>query len=1070
MINITEQHRPSFVLFPVNNNRTAWRPFGLPIILIEPHRRQINGSPLANSDVFNVRIAIENVPRVARVVGHNHMGLLYPDSELYTHNISTQDLLTRLIDPAIQTFEQIDGTQIDYSDATDGDVMVYTTATGITERIIYKPTANYYDLSDISLETEQLPADHYFLSYQADYCARITTNTAVNQLVCIDPSNTATAVYRFEINHPGEVLQQTVAISPAFWYTESSKAESKTIDFLRPLLDVLQDAYDEQRFLKSINWVDQIIPEFVPYLAYLIGADIPFFPRSVDKLRKTILTNIVRLQQLKGSKRALVELFELFGYTANVINLYWEKNGTRLIRPGQSLPDNLADQEIQIANGIQIDPIVANYKTDGYGELTIPLLAKPVGNITVDAYLIEEDTDSHSDLDDIVNDINNDPSGYGDTVSGELPAIGDMVGYTKLEVNIRNGTCGVIGTYGYSPVGSARYDQKHNAIYIVFNGKLLFSRPNRIDNTSGPNTCLYAFATYNKQYHVVPDDLIDLQSNRFDFEIIPRNDDEIPTDTFDFLIDYLLRLKAFHSLLNVILYTFTTGDTYLVTDLQLGGDIEQRYDTDAGRLQLPPAKIPIISNPCNTSPSEIGYTQEDIAYRDTILNDLNKEFELWKRIDERNSSIVSPVDVIEPKEDCPYNYNGQDRTIDDDSSTSNIEILPGPASNSFVISNDPLEDRTGGYTVYGSNRSNTLCDLNGFDFKFRGRARDEIAILPAVTLFESHISRPCRLGLGTGVYYFINSLCDLPSENSLLGRLRVRVDSTSLCYSNRRYLGNPNCDQIALEYPSLDIVLPYMHFPGTRFPTMGNLETDFTHLYWPARPWDDFPCSLGDNPLNLEMVENTAGDLVPQFDSALFSIPANGIVADIPSLGDHAIGTSHTFNADDVVHAIYTTAEDRPDIELEGLVIAGTDDAQVDSAIFKSANNCNSEIVDYIDGYPAVVGYYAITGDFDLDRGLYTDFINALGLESSTGYDILFLLSSGIRVGQGYRLDCGCLLYPCTTSDNEIDCGISFHTDEDYFDPSMDAIETIPVMQLIEDLDMKEMLLDGSISSLLEIL
>jgi len=74
-----QNHNPFFVLYPVNNNRTAWKPTSAPFILVVPHRRDVAENPIPNSQIFNVRIYIENVPQEAKVAGHDHIGIRFPD-------------------------------------------------------------------------------------------------------------------------------------------------------------------------------------------------------------------------------------------------------------------------------------------------------------------------------------------------------------------------------------------------------------------------------------------------------------------------------------------------------------------------------------------------------------------------------------------------------------------------------------------------------------------------------------------------------------------------------------------------------------------------------------------------------------------------------------------------------------------------------------------------------------------------------------------------------------------------------------------------------------------------------
>jgi hypothetical protein len=338
MATVTEFHNVSWAQFPHSNDRTAWREFGLPMILVEPDRRDGNGNPINNSNVISVRIAIEDVPREARVAGHDHVGLLFPDRELYARTLTLAELYDRQIDHETQEYFAADGTPINAADAVRGDLFQYTTRSGIRDTITFIPGANYYDISDIAIETEQLAPSYYQISYQSEYYVRISSDTERDQLICIDASKIATAVYRFRINHPGQIMEESVRLTPAPYFDNVEKAKDTTVSFYRPFTDSLQNIFDEQDFLEDLNWVNNITPEFIPYLAFLLGFDLPFFPNSLDRLRRTMMRNIVRLQQLKGSRRALIELFELFGFNIFLMNLYWSKDGDRLIRPGEPLP------------------------------------------------------------------------------------------------------------------------------------------------------------------------------------------------------------------------------------------------------------------------------------------------------------------------------------------------------------------------------------------------------------------------------------------------------------------------------------------------------------------------------------------------------------------------------------------------------------------------------------------------------------------------------------------------------------------------------------------------------------
>jgi hypothetical protein len=250
---VTELHNPSFALYPVNNDRTAWRPIGLPVLLVEPDRRDPLGNPVELSQVSNVRIIIEDVPQRAAVAGHDHVGLFFPDRELYARNISTVELYERLLEPNGQRFFQPDGTEIPFEDAVLGDLMQYTTRSGVRDTVTYIPSANYYDLSDFFIDTEELPPDYYFLTYSADYFVRVSSGLIRDELLCIDGTREARAVLRFRFNHPGQTMEEQVRLTPEPYLTSETRAEDSTVAFYRPFTDALQDIFDESILLEQVK-------------------------------------------------------------------------------------------------------------------------------------------------------------------------------------------------------------------------------------------------------------------------------------------------------------------------------------------------------------------------------------------------------------------------------------------------------------------------------------------------------------------------------------------------------------------------------------------------------------------------------------------------------------------------------------------------------------------------------------------------------------------------------------------------------------------------------------------------
>lgn len=281
-------NNPSFCLLAVNNNRTAWKPVGVPVILVVPHRYDPNGTTLPNSGILNLRIYIEDVPREALVAGHQHIGQRFPDKELYAITLSSIELGDRLIPLVNTTIAKTDGTAVELSDAVTGDIVTLTTSTGLTDQITFVSDADYYDLSDVLIEVELLPPDQYNLVYQAGYFNRAISTDGLSEFLCIDASTTAVAIFKFKIDHPGKVLNEFYRLTPPPYLTSAKKSEDKTVDLYRPFTDILNDAMDEQGFIPRINWVFDAPPEAIPYLSSLLGWDIPYFPKTLED-RKSVV-------------------------------------------------------------------------------------------------------------------------------------------------------------------------------------------------------------------------------------------------------------------------------------------------------------------------------------------------------------------------------------------------------------------------------------------------------------------------------------------------------------------------------------------------------------------------------------------------------------------------------------------------------------------------------------------------------------------------------------------------------------------------------------------------------------
>jgi len=805
-------HRPNFYLFPTNNNRTAWRPFGLPVIMVVPHRRDPLGGVIQNSSVFNVKVYIENVPRFAFVAGHDHIGLKYPDRELYSKTLNALELAEKQIDLTNVTIYR-DDTIISFKDAKTGDLIEYTTASGVIDKITYVDGADYYDLSEVLIDTELLPSDNYNLVYESQYFTRVLSKDEKNQFLCIDINSISLALLRFAIQHPGQIIDEFYRSTPAPNLTNASKSKDTTVALYRPFTDVLQDIADEQNILERINWVFDAPAETIPYLSSLLGWDLPFFPRSLDQLRRAVLRRTVEFQNLKGSRRSIINIFRLFGFEVLITNLWWSSDGKRLIRPGEKLPFSYENEEITINPRYQIDIGLSDQIVNTFGEYSIPLLYRPQieagldnftalqdgGNITIDAYNVTYGSEAWNELNAIVTDIKNNPSEYGASANCVIDTSGfinptkihqsinglEINGYSQVLISGKLGDATNDINVGIKPPLTKRgikMNRETNILQLTLNG---YFDPK-------DNERIFVFITYNKLDIIVPSILSTLQSNRFDLQVLTQTLDEFadPT-TLEFAMEFLYRLKAFHSLLNVIRTRIDLTETYQTTDICIGGDFEQRYDIDIGRLQVPPAIIPKIpgdiTDCTQLDPESLGYKESDIIYRLRQLTNLPEEHEIWRNYDNRYEDIANELmRILEQmpgsgRDKCLFTYYGQDRI----STTQRIESKsseygPSPNANQNISgyttnnilspvdiiikgdynANGPQSSSNNNSHQYGlftkefTNIRDAFCDLDGVnDYCYKGRVDDEILYRPTIINNDFIKSHPCSLKLGHGVYW-----------------------------------------------------------------------------------------------------------------------------------------------------------------------------------------------------------------------------------------------------------------------------------------------------------------------------
>ena len=789
MASIIDFNDPSFVRFPVNNNRTAWRPIKAPMLLVVPHYTTAEGVRVEGAEVFDVRVYIEDVPQIALVAGHDHIGLRSPDRELYAIDLDAIELSRRIIDPTSYPLIGADGVEKSWDDAENGDQIRYTTHTGITDTIDYLIGAAYYDLSDVEIEVENLPTGDYNLSYIASYFKRIANADNPLEFLCIDENVQGLALQRFSIQHPGKIIDEFHRLTPPWYLNHTNKAEDTSLGFYRPFTDALQDVMDEQDLLQRINWVFNAPAEVLPYLSSLLGWDIPYFPKSLDNLRRAVLRRTVEFQNLKGSKKAIVGIFRLFGFEILISNLWWSVDGKRLIRPDQSQSADYDDQEIISVPRKHTEVSLKDYTTIGFNTIRVPLIYTPQiktdpkqfsaiyegGGLTVYAYVVDIGGEAHQVLEAIASSLVEEPGESHNIIhvtgSDELScetiedAIAELeiIGSSKIFIPDKSGSATEIEVGGFvAPLSqtSVFFDRPNNAIDITLNGHLPQS-----------GQTIYIFTAYTRYEYLVPEAMQDLQSNRFDIQILTDSLQEyVDPEILEFTIDFLYRLKAFHSLLNVIRTRADLSETYLVTDMCAGGNLTQRYDTDFGKLQVPPAIIPGDTSAdavCSRLDAKsLGYKDSDIVFRKLMLNTLPEEHAAWKAYDDREQAAHDIVPTLEPNQDrtaCLYNEHGQDRITGGQEQLSEAVKSPQPSVNSnsqsalakFNIGSSNIDlGWYGNFLRELTTAGDPLCELDGStDYCYKGRVRDTIEHQSVIDNTDAYFNKPCHLGAGVGLYW-----------------------------------------------------------------------------------------------------------------------------------------------------------------------------------------------------------------------------------------------------------------------------------------------------------------------------
>lgn len=997
------------------------------MILVVPHMRDQSGRTIPTAAVSRVRIYISNLGK-SPVAGHDHVGLFVPDHELYSLTIDRTELVNRTVDRRSMTYLDASGAEASQDRAR---YVKFTSLSGIADKIDYIEHADYIDLSDITIETEPLPNGRYIMCYEATY--QLRTISDGGELLCIGDKE-VTAKFRFLLNHPGEVLLMMVDGTPDLYFTDANRSEDSTVAFYRPFADILQDIHDEQNYLGRANWVYDIPPEHIPYLGFLLGWDLPYFPASIDAMRRSTLRNMVRLQRLKGTKRAIRELFDLFGFAINISNVWWTPDGKGFVAPGEQT----ARQEIPVIKTLTTEPLLLDYTENGFATTTVPLIHRPRDRrATIRAYVVSRGSAAHQYLYDLGMQ-SQDTVDVFDTPTGiDYQEIPSVVSDVESMEGLLGGTTAIIGPNGYidtlNKIGDGPIDMRGLSVNYITN--VLNLSLGRYFEFDADQTVLYVFASYCYDKIEIPEAMKDLHSNRFDIAITRKDDEQVDPGVVLFLIDFLYRIKAFHSLLRKVMLTILASDTYEVTDFNVGGMIQQDITLDAGKQQTPPnAIIPTIpTGGCFAyKPEDYGFRRWDIAYRERILADLAAEFEAWR--------LPSRAERASGSTECLGNHRGQDRIDAAETRAQQTTI-----NNAIVASDDA--DR------------GTLCTLDGRNYCYPGRVRDKASHRQDLVTSDSWRFRPCSLGLGQGTYYVMDNRTGLrqslasslgydgpsrhPNMLNNLYRAYGRPRTDALYYSADAGLSPDLNRHLAIRRPQLDIQKDNLALPGHRQPTLGALEDDYTHPTWKAKPWDYPPvCDRGevnyDNSLSARLVDGETGQTLV-FDDIPYGLPGNGMLPDISSLGDHQITGTSLSSYDEITHSVYGDATGHPAITLECTTQRTSTTVAVAKAMFNSAVSCGTGHIDLQDGYPAVVGilndiYVPIDYFPSLDSEVSDQLAHEWMIPDSPGTwagTIAFTLSSEIRVSESSyeydlyrpnRLDCGCLLASCGSDDYILTC------------------------------------------------
>lgn len=1075
------RNNPHFVLFPVNNNRTGYQPVALPVLYVEPRRIDEDGNGIADSESLRVRYYVVDAPDPARVNGPFNQNIRIPDEALFEVELTAIDLANKQLDLRGLRFFGSDGVEKSFIDAVEGDTFEYTMSGPIsgstpTSTAIYYPDVYYYDVSDVFIDPDELPKPkRYFFVWEAVFFRRLAT--ATGDLKCISGEQ-GLAQLIFDINHPGDVHEHMFRLTPNLYFDfdNNTVQSDPTLKFYRPFADSLQDIFDEQGFLDGVNQIDTIPAEYIPYLAYLIGVDLPNFPGTTDSLRRSILRRGSELQKLKSSKRVLSELFEMFGFVVDIVNLQASLDGNSYLAPGDGLDTELLTQS---------DVVVSDFAAEGFGVGDVPFVFRPRRNsqIVLNAWLVQNGSQKYNELLALANSMSDDlesenVNGISVNVNGILePSFVSSIGFSQSGgvVGYSNVVVGQSSSSKGRPVlndTNISYNKTANTLSLFFDHELSVDR----------GTTLFVFATYERLKIIIPEELSNTRTNKFDVEFVSRQGLVVDFNLLQFLLDFVFNLKGFHSLLRKIKVPIEVVDVYNVTDTCVDGNDPFKEGTDLGDIQTPPAIIP--NDVTCEDGNDRNFKPSDLALRALIFEGLEEEFQAWK--------ALSP-------DDCALTPDGQDKVLSD------YEICEGTDDDADAPDYDhELDTRE------------TLCGDNPqkLDYCYKGRVQANLEELLVIPLRESWHCKPCGPGLGTVVYWEQEpNQAKLDGQNSGLLRNRItrRFGESSLHYTDQPFYEGLSNDTLAFTPAGLDIEKDNLGFPSHRFLGMGALENDYNYTDAAVaegcfeeseaqmRPWDIDGC---ENPvdLNPRIIINTDGDEELVWNEMDLVYIGNGLLPDIPSLSDHDGVTDGRI----ITHKIYQTAPDsHPSLTFEGTIFTATesvDTATLETgAIFEST--CSTTGEDFIGGYPASTGSVETTkttfedGDVSGDLYYFDDPTASTGLIDraaiaealciasddvtssvsarffGTSMEYIAPSNAEYRYYLPYRLDCACLNSSCGTDDPTGIDGVACNEGALYdsngvLDPNCDKLDLDLVASLSEAMSLCDRITDNDLANL----